>query len=167
MSAPQTMPEIRARIEGSVQRVVHGLAHLSPDQMTEPRLEDGRSVKDMLAHLTWWDQWLLFTLPADPHATHTPSAPPLFDQIPKREHWADEMNATVAAYNQSRELQPILDEFTATYKQLLERVAHLSLDDLFDPNGMSLQIGQPVAPLILGIYEHYEEHAHELEQVQW
>jgi hypothetical protein len=75
------------------------------------------------------------------------------------------MNAKVAAYNQSRALQPILDEFTTTYKQLLERVSHLSLDDLYDADGMSRQIGQPVAPLVLGIYEHYEEHAHELEAV--
>ena len=26
-------------------------------------------------------------------------------------------------------------------------------------------IGQPVAPLICGIYEHYEEHAREFEQL--
>jgi hypothetical protein len=32
---------------------------------------------------------------------------------------------------------------------------------------MSALLGQPVAPLILGIYEHYEEHAHELEQLGW
>lgn len=27
-------------------------------------------------------------------------------------------------------------------------------------------IGHSVAPLVLGIYEHYEEHAHELAQLQ-
>jgi hypothetical protein len=75
------------------------------------------------------------------------------------------MNGKVHAYNQSRPLAAIQAEFTATYPQLLQRVAHLSLDDLYDPAGLSAVIGQPVAPLVLGIYEHYEEHAHELEQM--
>jgi hypothetical protein len=43
----------------------------------------------------------------------------------------------------------------------------MSIDDLYDPNGIAAIIGRPVAPLILGIYEHYEEHAHELEQLRW
>jgi len=121
-------------------------------------------VKDVLAHLTWWDQWLLFTLPADRNTSPPPIAPPLFDQIPLADHWADEMNAKVHAYNQPRELAPIQAEFTATYNQLLQRVSQLSITDLDDPDGIAAVIGQPVAPLILGIYEHYEEHAHELEQ---
>jgi hypothetical protein len=124
-------------------------------------------VKDILGHLTWWDQWLLFTLPPDPNTSSPPSAPPLFDQIPSTKHWADEMNAKVFAYNQLRELSPIQEEFTATRNRLLQRVSQLSIADLEDPDGMSAVIGEPVAPLILGIYEHYEEHAHELEQINW
>ena len=167
MSAPDTMAGIIARIERAVQRVVQAITPLSPTQMLEPRLSEGRSVKDVLAHLTWWDQWLLFTLPADRNTSPPPIAPPLFDQIPLTDHWADDMNAKVYAYNQPRELSPIQAEFTATRNQLLQRVSQLSITDLDDPDGMAAVIGQPVAPLILGIYEHYEEHAHELEQINW
>ena len=39
------------------------------------------------------------------------------------------------------------------------------MTDLYDPAGMAATIGQPVAPLICGIYEHYEEHAHEFERL--
>ena len=163
MNTPQTMAEIITRIEQAMQRMVQALASLSPDHMLEPRLS-GWSVKDVLAHLTWWDQWLLFTLPADPNAPHTPIAPPLTDQIPATDHWADEMNAKVYAYYQSRELSIIQTEFAATRNHLLQRVSQLTIDDLYNPDGMAAMIGQPVAPLILGIYEHYEEHAHELEQ---
>lgn len=165
MSTPQTMAEIIARIERAMQRLVGAVARLSPAEMLEPRLPNGQSVKDVLAHLTWWDQWLLYTLPADENASHTPIAPPLMDQIPRTDHWADEMNAKVYAYNQSRELSAIQAEFTAIRSQLLQRVSQLSLADLDDPAGMAAIIGQPVAPLVLGIYEHYEEHAHELEQL--
>jgi uncharacterized damage-inducible protein DinB len=165
MSAPQTMAEIIARIERAMQRVVQAIAPLSPAQMLEPRLPNGQSVKDVLAHLAWWDQWLLFTLPTSQNTAHTPIAPPLADQIPATDHWADEMNAKVYAYNQPRELSAIQAEFTATRSQLLQRVSQLSVDDLYNSDGISAMIGQPAAPLILGIYEHYEEHAHELEQL--
>ena len=165
ISMPQTMAEIIARIERAMQGVAQAITPLSPAQMLEPRLPNGQSVKDVLAHLTWWDQWLLFTLPADQNTAHTPITPPLVDQIPLADHWADEMNAKVYAYNQSRELSTIQAEFTATCSQLLQRVSQLSIDDLYDPDGIAAMIGQPVAPLILGIYEHYEEHALDLEQL--
>jgi uncharacterized damage-inducible protein DinB len=165
MSTPQTMAEIIMRIEQAMQRVIQAITPLSSAAMQEPRLSDGRSVKDVLAHMTWWDQWLLFTLPADQNTPSTPIKLPLVDEIPPTDHWADEINAKVYAYNQPRELSSIQAEFTATRTQLLQRVAQLSVADLYDPEGMSALIGQPVAPLVLGIYEHYEEHAHELEQL--
>lgn len=164
-NTPVPMPEIFPRIEQAIQRVVHAITRLTPDAMIEPRLADGRSVKDVLAHLTWWDQWLLFTLSADPTTSHSPVRPPLFDQIPEGNEWAEEMNAKVFVYNQPRALATIQAEFTAIREQLLQRVAHLSAADLHDPNGMAALIGQPVAPLILGIYEHYEDHANELERL--
>jgi hypothetical protein len=167
MNAPDSIAEIVTRIERAMQRVTQAIHPLSPGQMLEPRLSDGRSVKDVLVHLTWWDQWLLVTLPADQNIPTKPIILPLADQIPATDHWADEMNAKVHIHNQKRELSVIQAEFTATCKHLLECVSQMSIDDLYDPNGIAAIIGQPVAPLILGIYEHYEEHAHELEQLRW
>jgi hypothetical protein len=110
---------------------------------------------------------LLVTLPADQDTPVKPGILPLADQIPTTDHWADEMNAKVYSYNQTRELSVIEVEFVAAREHLLERVSKLSIEDLYDTDGMAAIIGQPVAPLILGIYEHYEEHAHELEQIRW
>lgn len=140
----------------------HGVAINCTTAGVAPR---GRAVKDVLAHLTWWDQWLLVTLPADQARSDVPITLHLANQIPPTDRWADEMNDKVFAYNQPRELSSIQDEFTTTRNQLLQRVARLSTDDLFNPDGMAAMIAQPVAPLIYGIYEHYEEHAHELEQL--
>jgi len=161
------MAEIVTRIEQAMQRLTQAIHLLSPAQMQEPRLSDGRSVKDVLAHLTWWDQWLLVTLPADQNSPTKPITLPLADQIPPTDHWADEMNAKVYIHNQQRKVSVIEAEFAAVRNHLLERVSHMSIDDLYDPDGIAAIIGQPVAPLILGIYEHYEEHAHELEQIHW
>jgi uncharacterized damage-inducible protein DinB len=167
MNTPQTMPAIMTRIEQAIQRVVQAIAPLSPAQLVAPHLAGGRSVKDLLAHMAWWDQWLLYILPPDPAMSPRPSAPPLFDQIPLTNDWAEAMNAKVHAYNQARVLTEVQADFAATYPQLLQWVSQLTMDDLYNPAGLSATIGQPVAPLVLGIYEHYEEHAHELEQMNW
>ncbi len=143
MDTPHSMAEIVRRIERAMQRMTQAIHPLSPAQMVEPRLSDGRSVKDVLAHLTWWDQWLLVTLPADPHTATQPITLPLADQIPATDHWADEMNAKVRIYNQERELSVIEAEFAAVRKQLFERVSQMSIDDLYDPDGMSAIIGEP------------------------
>ena len=166
MTTPQSMTPILTRIEESIQRVVQAIAPLSTAALVEPRLANHWSVKDLLAHLTWWDQWLLVTIHTDEVPGQPPQMPPLFAEIPPTQHWAEEMNAKVYAYNRSRPLGEIQEEFTQTRQRLLERVARLSLADLYDPNGLSARIGQPVAPLVLGIYEHYEEHAHQLAELQ-
>jgi hypothetical protein len=86
----------------------------------------------------------------------------LADQIPTTPDWADEMNAKVLTYNKSREFTVIWDEITTTCDRLLRRVSQLSDQDLYDPTGIATIIGQPVAALICGIYEHYEEHTQNL-----
>ncbi len=165
MSAQPTMTDILPRIEQSIQRVVQAVTALPPAAREEPRLGEGRSVKDVLGHITWWDQWLLLTLPPAAGEPAPDITLPLADQIPPNDHWADEMNAKVLQYNKPRDFAPIWEEFTDTRAMLVKRVSQLSAADLYDPAGMSATIGQPVAPLVCGIYEHYEEHAHEFENL--
>ncbi|MFN8467512.1 MAG: DinB family protein [Caldilineaceae bacterium] len=166
MSTQPTMTDILPRIEQSIERVVQAVTALPPAAREEPLLPGDRSVKDVLGHITWWDQWLLLTLPPAVGEPAPAITLPLADQIPPNDHWADEMNAKVLLYNKQREFAPIWEEFTATRAALVRRVSQLSAADLYDPAGMSATIGQPVAPLVCGIYEHYEEHAHEFESLQ-
>lgn len=165
MSMQPTIAEILPRIERAIQRVMQAVKAMPPTQINAPLLAGGRSVKDVLGHLTWWDQWLLVTLPPVPGDPPLGITLPLSDQIPPTNHWADEMNAKVLAYNQPRQYPEIWTEFTATVDLLVRRVSKLTDEDLYDPNGMAAIIGHPVAPDIMGIYEHYEEHAHEFEQL--
>ena len=165
MNTQQPIKEILPRIERAIQRVMQQVAAMPPERISEPLLVGGRSVKDVLGHITWWDQWLLVTLPPAPGTPPPAITLPLSDQIPPTNHWAREMNDKVLAYNQSREFSVIWGELTTTCDLLLRRVSQLSEEDLYDPAGMASLIGQPVAPLICGIYEHYEEHAHEFEQL--
>ncbi len=166
MSTQQTISEILPRIEKAIQRLVQLVSTLSAEQIQEPLLAGGRSVKDVLGHLTWWDQWLLVTLPPATGESALAITLPLSDQIPVTNDWADEMNDKVLEYNKSREFSVLWEELNATCDLLLGRVSQLSDNDLVDPQGIAAIIGQPVAPLICGIYEHYEEHAHEFERLK-
>lgn len=165
MSSQPTIAEILPRIERSIQRVVQAVQAMPPALIEKPSLPGDRSVKDVLGHLTWWDQWLLVNLPPAPGELSPAITLPLSDQIPSTNDWADAMNAKVLEYTRPRPFAEIWSEFTATVDLLVRRVSLLTAEDLYDPHGMAAVIGYPVAPLIMGIYEHYEEHAREFEQL--
>lgn len=165
MSTQQTITEILPRIERAIQRLVQTVTRMSPALTREPLLAGGRSVKDVLGHITWWDQWLLVTMPPAASEPALSIPLPLSDQIPSTYDWADEMNPKVHLYNKSREFSVIWGEFNVTRDLLFRRVSQLTDADMYDPEGIASIIGQPVAPLICGIYEHYEEHAHEFERI--
>ena len=110
MNTPQTITEILPRIERAIQHLVQTVTSMSPALIQEPLLAGDRSVKDVLGHLTWWDQWLLVTLPLAPGESALAITLPLSDQIPSTNDWADEMNAKVHIYNKSREFSVIWGE---------------------------------------------------------
>jgi uncharacterized damage-inducible protein DinB len=97
MNTQQPIQEFFPRIEQSIQRVMQQVAALPPAQLTAPLLAEGRSVKDVLGHITWWDQWVLVTLPPAPGTPPPAITLPLADQIPPTNHWANEMNDKVQA----------------------------------------------------------------------
>ena len=162
MSTPTTLAALVDRITIAHRRFLQAIRSLSDAQLLEPRLPGGWSVKDVLAHLAWWDRWLLYTLHTDnTQAAHI--APPLIDQIPPGDHWADQMNVRVYQLNRSRSLVEIQAEFEAARQRVLQMVAALPPEDVFRPKGRLTSSGRPVDRLVFGIYEHYEEHTHEIE----
>jgi uncharacterized damage-inducible protein DinB len=165
MTPPTTVAALVIRIQAAFDRFLQATAALHADELLAPRLPGGWSVKDVLAHLAWWDQWLLYTfaLSARPMPDRRP--PPLFDEIPTDGQWADRMNARVYEFNRTRELSEIQAAFEAARQGVLQLVQSLSDADVFDADGLSAVLGQSAAPLLLGIYEHYEEHAHAIEQL--
>jgi hypothetical protein len=145
-------------------RFLRAIERLPEPQLLEPRLPGGWSVKDVLAHLAWWDRWLLYTLQVDGSDPSRP-APPLIDQIPTHSGWADLMNARVYDLNRERGLAEVQAEFEDARLRVAQAMQCLSAEDVFGTGGRSAAIGQPVGPLVFGIYEHYDEHAHEIEQL--
>lgn len=163
MSTPTTVEAIVARIEAVHRQFADTLALISDDRLQEPRLDGGRSGKDLLAHLTFWDRRLLHAVdPQDPHASRL--VPPLIADIPYNEQWVDAVNERIFQINRERDIATIKEEFTRTCVELQETVKALSEHDVFDPSGLSALLGEPFLPMVTGAYEHYEDHVADLQR---
>jgi hypothetical protein len=166
MADPATVAAVLHRIDVAHQRFEQARLQLTDAQLLAPVLAGGRSGKDLLAHVTFWDQRLLYAIdPADgPDAFRL--APPVIADIPYDEHWADRVNERIWRLRRDQELAAVTRAYVQTFAQL-EQVLHgLSPHDILDPDGLSAAIGIPLLPLIEGVYEHYEEHTADLERLR-
>lgn len=161
-SKPTTLEQLKFRNSAAHARFLAAVVARTETELNEPRLPAGWSVKDVLGHLAWWDHWLVYTLFPD-NAEIVANSPPMIKEIGNGDITLDELNAHVFSYNAPRSLAEIRADFAKAHRAAAQVAAMLTESDVFDPAGRSALIGQPVAPLVFGIYEHYEEHTHEIE----
>lgn len=110
-----TLQETRAQWEAS-------LSQMDEQRMLQPGIIGTWSVKDLLAHVSWYEREMV---PVISHHIFTGS-----------EWWAlpvDERNAMIYQLNRQRPLQEIVHEGRRSYTDLLEAVQSLSDEDLNDP----------------------------------
>ena len=167
-----SIEEITRRIEASHNRLLDAIAPLTEEQLTAPVLgTDGWSVKDVLAHLAFWDRRLLHAVePGDgPGGVSHLSRllPPLIADIPYDSQWLVTVNERIYRVNRQRDLPDVLAEFAATRQRLLEVAASLSPQQVQELDSLTAPLGEPFSAMLLGAYEHYDDHAEELEAHQW
>jgi len=118
------MPEDRAALlqhyRQMREELLAAIDGLSDEQMTEPSI-DGWSVKDHLAHLTWWEQRVIRMLGG---------APDPIDAMPGENKSEDDINAYVFAQNHARSLADVRASFDASYQEMLNLIASAP-DDMF------------------------------------
>jgi hypothetical protein len=158
---------IVARIAAGHKRLQDAIAPLSDEQLQAPVLDGGWSVKDVLAHLAVWDQRLLHAIAPEGGPQVYRRAQPSIADIPFDDAWLERVNARIYTLNSDRDLASVRAELAATQARLLETVSGLSVHDVYDPDGLSDGLGEPFAPMLLGAYEHYDEHAEALEEHTW
>lgn len=110
------------RIRATHQPLEALLAQLNPDRMSQPGVNGDWSVKDMLAHITWWEQHLLRRLRTghddlDGEAEDDQSA-------------TDRVNAAVFAANRDRPLADVRADFDASYSEVLAVIGAMADDAL-------------------------------------
>lgn len=148
--------ELLQRIHTGRSELEATLARLVDDRMTAPALPGDWSVKDLLAHLGWWEQRIV-------SAYHTL----LRGEIPDPESEAvpvDELNARVFAEHHNQTLAEVRREELDAYQAILSLAETAPEGDLFDPNRFAWTAGRAFVEWISGnTYGHYQEHLPDLE----
>ena len=146
--------ELLARIRSGRAQFESALAPFSDDQMLAPNLHGGWSLKDLIAHLGFWEQ----------HTTLRFNALLRGVEPPDEDLTLDELNARVYAQNQYKPLAEVRLAEQAAYEQLLLLVENATDNDLFNPQRFAWTEGKPFAEWIENnTFGHYEEHQADFE----
>ena len=125
------------------------LAEVDKSRMTEPGLPGGWSVKDVIAHITWYEREMIGMLKA-----MALEGSDLW-QFPQ-----DERNVPIYEENKDRPLEEILSEAEQVYDQLFEAISSLSDDELVDPSHFRYMPDEwiPWDVMAGNTYKHYYQH---------
>ena len=131
------------------------IAPLSEEQMTAPGAEGELSIKDLLAHVSWWERR---TLRALAYAARG-EAPPKLAAEGEGESGVNQVNAETFAANRARTLDDVRAEYAQSGRDLLAALKGYSEADLFDEEGFTRILEFPALYLIAGdTYMHYPDH---------
>jgi hypothetical protein len=133
---------------------------MPPRELTLPTLHGGWSVKDEVAHVTFWEARVLTVMQAA-LAGNEPPHPPLVGNAEKIET----LNAEVVATSRQRGLDDVLADMERTHAAFVHTVEQLPDDALFDARRFAWMGGEPLAVAIAGdTYEHYPEHIRNIQR---
>ena len=129
------------------------LAEAGEARLTEPGVEGNWSLKDITAHLTYFETW----------ATDNVMAFRLGGPRPQSEYKGlevDEENARIYERLRAKPLSEVLQESQASFQRSLEAVQGLRDEDLYDPKFTRVPDADwTVFDLIEGdTFEHYNDH---------
>jgi hypothetical protein len=146
-----TKAELLRRIQAGYEQLEGIIAPLSEAQMTAPGVNGPWSVKDNLAHLTVWQDYLEGRLQGILTNTDPPEFMPGFES-------EDAQNEHIYQQHKERPLADVLAGFRASYQRVVAAVQAMSEEALNAPSPWDAS-GNPIWPVIVGnTYEHYEEH---------
>lgn len=143
--------ELLTEVTAARSRFESILTQLDPTRMTEPELPGEWSLKDLLAHLGWWEHRAV-EIYQELVATGRSSRPMTPQEL-------DAINAEI--YNQFRtcSLEQILSYEREAYHAILHLLQIAPDADLFDPRRFAWMNGEPIVQLLLdNSTGHYEEH---------
>ncbi|MDQ2786627.1 MAG: ClbS/DfsB family four-helix bundle protein, partial [Chloroflexota bacterium] len=130
-----------------------------PREMTLPHLHGGWSIKDEVAHVTFWEARVLAIL----HAALAGDEPPYRSSV--SEHVVEAMNADVFVASQQRGLDDVLADMDRTHAAFVRAVEELPDDAIFDAKRFPWAGGEPLLLAIVGdTYEHYPEHTRNIQR---
>jgi len=143
------------------------VARVGEARMTEPALEDGWSVKDVLAHISAWEKICMALvrnnepIQAPPPGETSPSEPSGAEE----QRQTDAINDKVYQDNRDRPLADVVADAQRSYTDVVVMVEAMSQEQLETPLGGPQFAGQSplVGELIGGNSDgHYREHIEQI-----
>ena len=138
------------------------LDEIGEENMTQPEVAGGWSIKDIVAHLTGWRRRtvLRFRAALDPTVDMTPDYPAELDEDDE----GDEINAWIYKANRDRPLTDVLNDSREVFQQLVAEVSALSDEQLNDPQRFPWLEGERLTGAF--IFGHFHEE-HEPDMRAW
>jgi hypothetical protein len=149
MGDPVDKSEFVEKIRRAREEWDRQISNIPPEGMQQAGYCGAWSLKDTIAHITWYEREMVNMLEA--HAFVGSS------------HWdlpVDERNAVIFDEGHDLSLEQVLGQLPKVYAKLISLVEALTDEDLNNPArfpGMPLD-WQPWQILASNTYEHYEEH---------
>ena len=158
MQEQSTKAQLLERIKNARAPLDRLIAPLTEEQMVQPGVENRSSVKDLLTHITTWEQHLVRKLAAAVK-DNVPEVFVIDPDEPGETEGIDALNEYIFTRNAQLPLQQVLTDFHRSLQDVLQAVDALSEDDLFDPERLAKLFGYPVERIIgSDTFYHYPEH---------
>ena len=146
--------ELIARIHSERQRLEDTLAQLNEEQLIQPIAEEAWSVKDILAHITIWEQrmmrWINETIQGEIPEMPAPSM--TWDDL-------DKLNNQSYQQNHEKSLEMVLAEFNQSFLEVLEVVENIPEEILMEKERFSWREGNSLWKMVAAnTWWHYKMH---------
>ena len=139
-----TKEQVTEREAAAWARLETLVAAVPEERRETPALEGGWSVKDVLAHVTTWEEEALKKLPVILEGGRTPKYSVAYGGI-------DAFNALMHEKNGGRTLAQVMDRLKRTHRKLVKYVESV-------PDEAFMKEGRFMSRLRYDTYRHYPEH---------
>lgn len=168
LSEPTSREELLAQMRDEYNAFVALVEQVPPERRATP-ISGMLSVKDIVAHITFWEADMLRRLRAAALGEVPPEATDAFGEPAAGAGPYDAVNADAWERFKDADWETVWDDLVRTHEECLAEVEQMSEADLFDPARARQVTGRPdrvVVRLITGETSgHLREHADELRAV--
>jgi hypothetical protein len=150
--------ELLAKVSQSRAEFEALISQFSDEQMLQPVLPGGWTVKDALAHIAWWAR--------RGHIVINAVINGLEPEYSLDESDVDNVNRNTYEANRLRPLADLRREEVESYRTLFALVESLPDDKLSDPSQYAWTKGRPLSVVVeWNTFGHYDEHMPDLRRV--
>ena len=138
-------PQLLKRLEKAWEAFKESYAGLSDSELMEPGVLGGWSVRDIIAHVTWWEEEALTYLPLILRGGKAPRYSVTYGGI-------DAFNAQMSKRKETLSLSEVFRQQEEIHRRVVEAIGHA-------PEGQLATETRFRRRLRLDTYSHYSKHA--------